>query len=212
MCYSSACVAAIPFSVSKIFTTKLVDHAKSRRKKVRATLLHSSLSPHPNTCIVFNVIGKPPGYDRVRSAEIGNKDFELDVLEEAYTTEHWLVRIYKVYILHSNVSVSAPRISITNRKLVLQIENYLQKNGDAGIMKGRLIHTGSQSEVSCHVLFMSSSFVCFTTAFFPSPTPPPLSSLFNHYASFLCIFCATELSIAFFIVIFTAHYGLGLRW
>lgn len=41
-------------------------------------------------------IGKPPGYDRVRNAEIGNKDFELDVLEEAYTTEHWLVRIYKV--------------------------------------------------------------------------------------------------------------------
>lgn len=40
--------------------------------------------------------GKPPGYDRVRNSEIGNKDFELDVLEEAYTTEHWLVRIYKV--------------------------------------------------------------------------------------------------------------------
>lgn len=45
---------------------------------------------------VCYVTGKPPGYDRVRSAEIGNKDFELDVLEEAYTTEHWLVRIYKV--------------------------------------------------------------------------------------------------------------------
>lgn len=28
--------------------------------------------------------------------EIGNKNFELDTLEEAYTTEHWLVRIYKV--------------------------------------------------------------------------------------------------------------------
>lgn len=41
---------------------------------------------------------RPPGYDRVRNAEIGNKDFELDVLEEAYTTEHWLVRIYKVNI------------------------------------------------------------------------------------------------------------------
>ena len=57
--------------------------------------------------------GKPSGYDRVRNAEIGNKvsflqrcvllfehallqDFELDVLEEAYTTEHWIVRIYKV--------------------------------------------------------------------------------------------------------------------
>ncbi|GLV39026.1 Catalytic subunit 3A of the oligosaccharyltransferase complex [Carabus blaptoides fortunei] len=45
---------------------------------------------------VYTEGGKPPGYDRVRSAEIGNKDFELDVLEEAYTTEHWLVRIYKV--------------------------------------------------------------------------------------------------------------------
>jgi len=45
---------------------------------------------------VCYMTGKPPGYDRVRSAEIGNKDFELDVLEEAYTTEHWLVRIYKV--------------------------------------------------------------------------------------------------------------------
>ena len=32
----------------------------------------------------------------MRNAEIGFKDFELDVLEEAFTTEHWLVRIYKV--------------------------------------------------------------------------------------------------------------------
>ena len=45
--------------------------------------------------ICFNT-GKPTGYDRVRNAEIGNKNFDLDVLEEAYTTEHWLVRIYKV--------------------------------------------------------------------------------------------------------------------
>ena len=40
--------------------------------------------------------GKPSGYDRVRNQEIGNKNFELDVLEEAYTSEHWIVRIYKV--------------------------------------------------------------------------------------------------------------------
>uniref|UniRef100_A0A1B6DKE0 Dolichyl-diphosphooligosaccharide--protein glycosyltransferase subunit STT3A n=1 Tax=Clastoptera arizonana TaxID=38151 RepID=A0A1B6DKE0_9HEMI len=45
---------------------------------------------------VYSEGGKPPGYDRVRGAEIGNKDFELDVLEEVYTTEHWLVRMYKV--------------------------------------------------------------------------------------------------------------------
>lgn len=39
---------------------------------------------------------KPPGYDRVRNAEIGNKNFELSKFEEAYTTEHWMVRIFKV--------------------------------------------------------------------------------------------------------------------
>ena len=78
---------------------------------------------HWNKCLIFVICrsGKPSGYDRVRNAEIGNKvctslhwlsyvwlamncmvkffppqDFELDVLEEAYTTEHWIVRIYKV--------------------------------------------------------------------------------------------------------------------
>jgi len=45
---------------------------------------------------VYTEGGKPSGYDRVRNVEIGNKDFELDKLEEAFTSEHWLVRIYKV--------------------------------------------------------------------------------------------------------------------
>eukprot|EP00823_Brevimastigomonas_motovehiculus_P005613 TRINITY_DN417_c0_g5_i1.p1 TRINITY_DN417_c0_g5~~TRINITY_DN417_c0_g5_i1.p1 ORF type:complete len:744 (-),score=196.74 TRINITY_DN417_c0_g5_i1:248-2479(-) len=40
--------------------------------------------------------GKPSGWDRVRSVEIGRKDFELEYLDEAFTSEHWLVRIYKV--------------------------------------------------------------------------------------------------------------------
>uniref|UniRef100_H3CBD2 Uncharacterized protein n=1 Tax=Tetraodon nigroviridis TaxID=99883 RepID=H3CBD2_TETNG len=30
------------------------------------------------------------------SLKLFSSNFELDVLEEAYTTEHWLVRIYKV--------------------------------------------------------------------------------------------------------------------
>jgi dolichyl-diphosphooligosaccharide---protein glycosyltransferase len=38
----------------------------------------------------------PPGFDRTRNVEIGNKHFKLEHLEEAYTTEHWIVRIYKV--------------------------------------------------------------------------------------------------------------------
>ncbi|CAG0900746.1 unnamed protein product [Cyprideis torosa] len=45
---------------------------------------------------VYTEGGKPPGYDRVRNVEIGNKDFELANLEEAFTSEHWIVRIYRV--------------------------------------------------------------------------------------------------------------------
>ncbi|XP_050539389.1 dolichyl-diphosphooligosaccharide--protein glycosyltransferase subunit STT3A [Daktulosphaira vitifoliae] len=45
---------------------------------------------------VFSEGGKPAGYDRVRNAEIGIKNVTLSVLDEAYTTEHWLVRIYRV--------------------------------------------------------------------------------------------------------------------
>lgn len=44
----------------------------------------------------FVVFRGPAGYDRTRNAVIGNKDFDLTYLEEAYTSEHWLVRIYRV--------------------------------------------------------------------------------------------------------------------
>ncbi|KAI3922890.1 hypothetical protein MKW98_007021 [Papaver atlanticum] len=39
---------------------------------------------------------KPPGYDRARGVEIGNKNVQLEHLEEAFTTSNWIVRIYKV--------------------------------------------------------------------------------------------------------------------
>ena len=50
---------------------------------------------------VYTETNQPTGYDRVRNVEIGNKDFDLKVLEEAYTSEHWIVRIYKVKSLHN---------------------------------------------------------------------------------------------------------------
>ncbi|KAL2641722.1 hypothetical protein R1flu_009309 [Riccia fluitans] len=40
--------------------------------------------------------GKPPGWDRARGTEIGNKHFGLEYYEEAFTTSNWIVRIYKV--------------------------------------------------------------------------------------------------------------------
>jgi dolichyl-diphosphooligosaccharide--protein glycosyltransferase len=47
----------------------------------------------------------PPGFDRVRHVEIGRKDFNLEYIEEAFTSEHFIVRIYKVkkeYGVHKN--------------------------------------------------------------------------------------------------------------
>lgn len=49
----------------------------------------------------------PAGYDRTRNVEIGNKNIKLEHLEEAYTTDHWLVRIYKVKKRSNRPRISA---------------------------------------------------------------------------------------------------------
>lgn len=36
------------------------------------------------------------GFDRVRNTNIGVPDISLKYFEEVYTTEHWMVRIYKL--------------------------------------------------------------------------------------------------------------------
>jgi len=56
----------------------------------------------------------PAGFDRTRNAEIGHKNFDLTYLEEAYTTEHWLVRIYRV---KKPDEFNRPRIDKKQRKV-----------------------------------------------------------------------------------------------
>ncbi|KAL0270261.1 UNVERIFIED_CONTAM: hypothetical protein PYX00_007731 [Menopon gallinae] len=56
----------------------------------------------------------PAGYDRTRNTVIGNKNFELTYLEEAYTTEHWLVRVYRV---KKPDEFNRPRIPVAARKI-----------------------------------------------------------------------------------------------
>ena len=41
------------------------------------------------------------GYDSVRHTVIGNKHFKLKHFEEAFTSERWLVRIYRVIRLQA---------------------------------------------------------------------------------------------------------------
>ncbi|KAL0167023.1 hypothetical protein M9458_038867, partial [Cirrhinus mrigala] len=59
----------------------------------------------------------PPGFDRTRNVEIGNKDVRLKHLEEAFTSEHWLVRIYKVKDLDNRQPLERkPRVTSADRK------------------------------------------------------------------------------------------------
>lgn len=54
------------------------------------------LIPIPSHLKVMTEHDKPTGYDRVRGYEIGLKDYELTHLDEAFTSEHWIVRIFSV--------------------------------------------------------------------------------------------------------------------
>merc|ERR1712088_617449 len=56
----------------------------------------------------------PAGYDRTRNAVIGHKDFDLTYLEEAYTSEHWLVRVYRV---KKPDEFNRPRIEARDREI-----------------------------------------------------------------------------------------------
>ncbi|PRW05846.1 STT3 subunit of Oligosaccharyl transferase [Chlorella sorokiniana] len=42
------------------------------------------------------MFGAPRGYDRVRNAVIGRPDFQLHYFEEVFTSEHWMMRVYRV--------------------------------------------------------------------------------------------------------------------
>ncbi|XP_067616224.1 dolichyl-diphosphooligosaccharide--protein glycosyltransferase subunit STT3B [Eurosta solidaginis] len=77
----------------------------------------------------------PAGYDRTRNAIIGNKDFGLTYLEEAYTTEHWLVRIYRV---RKPSEFNRPSIELSQR--ILASTNYVSKKNSKrrkGYIKSR---------------------------------------------------------------------------
>ncbi|XP_071788330.1 dolichyl-diphosphooligosaccharide--protein glycosyltransferase subunit STT3B-like [Asterias amurensis] len=71
----------------------------------------------------------PPGYDRTRNAEIGNKDISFQHLEEAYTTEHWLVRIYRVKPLDNREPVLKTTTKKSNKKKIASKKTSKRKRG-----------------------------------------------------------------------------------
>ncbi|XP_065194399.1 dolichyl-diphosphooligosaccharide--protein glycosyltransferase subunit STT3B-like [Sycon ciliatum] len=79
----------------------------------------------------------PRGYDHTRNVEIGHKDFELTHLEEAFTSEHWLVRIYKVKDL-VNREKSGLSARKTNRKNLPRVKRVKTSGRPRGNVKDKL--------------------------------------------------------------------------
>jgi len=86
----------------------------------------------------------PSGYDRTRNAEIGNKNIKLTHLEEAYTTEHWLVRIYRVKDMKSRES-SNKKPRLTSVKKSKKYNSKKSRYNKAGHLKNKVtIKKGKQ--------------------------------------------------------------------
>jgi len=86
----------------------------------------------------------PAGFDRTRNAVIGHKNFDLTYLEEAYTTERWLVRIFRV---KKPDEFNRPRIPHTDREI--KTKNFVSKKTSKrkrGVIKSRpVVVKGSRS-------------------------------------------------------------------
>lgn len=103
----------------------------------------------------------PPGFDRTRNAEIGNKDIKLKHLEEAFTSEHWLVRIYKVKKLenrdrleHKLRGTDTTKQKYTSKKVSSELDCVLSITG-TGLES---VSVGKQVlRPSCCVCFMVSN-------------------------------------------------------
>ena len=54
----------------------------------------------------------PAGYDMNRHAVVGEKNIQLKYFEEAFTSEHWIVRIYRV----KNQATTEPTISYLTKR------------------------------------------------------------------------------------------------
>ncbi|KAH7731561.1 Dolichyl-diphosphooligosaccharide--protein glycosyltransferase subunit STT3B [Aphelenchoides avenae] len=77
---------------------------------------------------------QPAGFDRTRGYVIGRKDIQLTYLEEAYTSENWLVRIYKV--VHPG---NRPSIKYQDRQIKSKRSRSVTKNGKSkkGVLKSK---------------------------------------------------------------------------
>merc|ERR1712088_901066 len=84
----------------------------------------------------------PGGYDRTRNSEVGVKKITFKYLEEAYTSENWLVRIYRV----KDPANRSEKLKIGNRKKFISKKNSKKRGGT--FRAGSIVEVGSTGEVN----------------------------------------------------------------
>uniref|UniRef100_A0A1I7XSE3 dolichyl-diphosphooligosaccharide--protein glycotransferase n=1 Tax=Heterorhabditis bacteriophora TaxID=37862 RepID=A0A1I7XSE3_HETBA len=73
---------------------------------------------------------QPGGFDRTRGYVIGKKDITLDYIEEAYTTENWLVRIYKL-----KKQANRPAIKKADRQIKGELKKVTKGKNKRGVLR-----------------------------------------------------------------------------
>jgi dolichyl-diphosphooligosaccharide--protein glycosyltransferase len=76
-------------------------------------------------------------FDQVRHVEIGNKNFDLQHVEEAYTTEHWIVRIYKVKKLSNRLQA---KDALRRVRRLKSIYSSAKKSSEQGQKQGVILN------------------------------------------------------------------------
>jgi dolichyl-diphosphooligosaccharide--protein glycosyltransferase len=76
-------------------------------------------------------------FDQVRHVEIGNKNFDLQHVEEAYTTEHWIVRIYKVKKLSNRLQA---KDALRRVRRLKSIYSSAKKSAEQGQKQGVILN------------------------------------------------------------------------
>lgn len=72
--------------------------------------------------------GQPKGYDSVRQYVMGSKNIKLQYFEEAFTSENWIVRIYKRKERHNREGVRYQSKLTNSYAMTAKVNEMLSEN------------------------------------------------------------------------------------
>jgi dolichyl-diphosphooligosaccharide--protein glycosyltransferase len=85
--------------------------------------------------------------DRMRNTEVGRPKFDLNYVDEAFTSEHWIVRIYKLKD-PDNLGRDLKRSSLYDRIVKKKLNTGYSNNTQAELPRGPQLYSVVQSQVS----------------------------------------------------------------